>query len=506
MNLGVDCYPFYVPLIDLNQQGFPSNYDVCVIGAGAAGITLALELSDAGQNVLLCEAGDRRFDAASQDAYQGELTGEKYYELITARMRYFGGTTNHWAGYCHPLQEIDFAPRNDLVVPGWPIAYEDIWPHYERAGQITDLPDNAWDFDGLKAAAQLPTILGADSGMDSLAFRWPREFKFRKLYLDQLIATPNVTIALNANLVDLEFGVASKFVSSAKFKNYNGDIYTASADKYVIACGGIENAKLLLNFADSHTELMDVAGNIGQYFMEHLCYYNSAYIITGKQEVEYLQKLVGGQPSDVGNYQWVAVPNADARAKHDLAANVSITLDDTRFFAPDTILADPVTKGVQSLMKNTKVSGSDQIIYCYLRGEQLPNPESNIQLSDQRDEQGLRRVTLNWGFDPRDLKSMVGTIGLFGQVMAKQDLGRVCMIPPDGLGQFTTIYGGYHHMGTTRMSETAEHGVVDTNCRVHGIDNLYMGGSSVFSTGGWANPTINVVAFAVRLAEHLKQV
>ena len=157
-------------------------------------------------------------------------------------------------------------------------------------------------------------------------------------------------------------------------------------------------------------------------------------------------------------------------------------------------------------MKNTKVSGSDQIIYCYLRGEQLPNPESNLQLSDQRDEQGLRRVILNWGFDPRDLSSMVGTVGLFGQVLAKQDLGRVCMMPPDGLSQFTTIYGGYHHMGTTRMSETAEYGVVDPNCRVHGIENLYMGGSSVFSTGGWANPTINIVAFAVRLAEHLKQV
>jgi choline dehydrogenase-like flavoprotein len=495
-----------VPVIDLNQQGFSGSFDVCIAGAGAAGITLALELSAAGLTVLLCEGGAQSFSAKSQDAYDGDLAGEKYYPLNTARMRYFGGSTNHWAGYCHPMQEIDFAPRNDLVVPGWPISFQDIWPHYERAGEIADLPNDPWNYAALATAAKIPTILDPESGMESLAFRWPGNAKFRELYLQQLTDAPNVTVAMNANLVDLEFGSGGTAISGAKFKNYNCNTYTASAKQFVISCGGIENAKLLLNFADSHTQFLDVAANIGQYFIEHLCYYNSAYILTGKSEVEYLKSVVGGQPSDLGAYQFVAVPTPEARVEHNLATNVSITLDDTRFFAPDDILADPVTKGVQSLLKTTKVSGSDQIIYCYLRAEQLPNPESNIQLTSERDAQGLRRVVLNWGFDPRDISSMIGTAGIFGQAIAKQDLGRVCINTPDGASQWTTIYGGYHHMGTTRMSDSPEYGVVDPNCRVHGIANLYMAGSSVFSTGGWANPTINIVAFAVRLAEHLKVV
>ncbi len=494
-----------MPLINLDKKGFPGTYDVCIVGTGAAGITLALELSAAGQTVLLCEGGGVQYNVRSQDAYIGDTSGEPYYPLNTARIRYIGGTTNHWAGMCHPLQPIDFAVRDDLTVPTWPIAFSDIEPHYLRAGEIAGLPDDPWNFAAIEAEKKMPKIVGDDLGYNASAFRYPANTKLREVYFKQLVDTPNITVAVNANFVDVEFGMINDVVSGAKFKNYAGDVYTARAKSYVVACGGIENAKLLLNLASSHTQFLDVAPNIGQYFMEHLCYYHSAYILTGQAEVDYLAPLISRTPTSNGDYQWVAAPTAEARAQHGIANNVSLTLDDIRLNAPDAILGNPVTQGVQSMMKHTKVSGSDQIIYCYVRAEQLPNPESNITLTDAVDAQGLRRVNLNWGFDPRDLESIFASIGLFGQAIAKQDLGRVCITPPDG-SQWGTIYGGYHHMGTTRMSESPEFGVVDPNCRVHGINNLYIGGSSVFSTGGWANPTINVVAFAVRLAEHLKTV
>ena len=421
-------------------------------------------------------------------------------------MRYVGGTTNHWAGYCHPLQESDFAARDDLVVPGWPIGYSDIQPHYVQAGKIAGLPDDAWNFSGLETALNLPKIVDETDGISATAFRWPDKLKFREKYFDQLVNTTNVMFVTNANLVDVEFGMVQNVVSAAHFKNYAGEVHKVKAKSFVIACGGIENAKLLLNFAGDHTQFIDVAPNIGQYFIEHLCYYHSAYILTGKAEVDHLSSIIGRHNVEIGDYQWIGVPTAEARAAQGIANNVSITLDDTTLAPPDDILADPVTQGLQSMLKHTKVSGSDQIIYCYVRAEQLPNPESNITLTTARDSQGLRRVQLNWGFDPRDLHSMKAAVGLLGQAVAKRDLGRMCYVEPDQTAKWQTIYGGYHHMGTTRMSESPEFGVVDADCRVHGIANLYMGGSSVFSTGGWANPTINVTAFAVRLAEHLKAV
>ena len=495
-----------MPAIDLNVQPLTGEFDVCIIGAGAAGITLALELSDAGQRVLLCEGGGWAFSADSQDAYVGELSGEEYFELITARMRYFGGTTNHWAGYCHPLQPVDFAPRTDLSVPSWPIAYSDIAPHYVRAGEIVGLPSDPWNYASLESTLGLPKLLGAESGMESTAFRWPSEGKFRILYLQNLTDRENVLLAMNSNLVDLEFAPGTNKVTAATVVNYSGDVYRAVADRYVIGCGGMENAKLLLNIADGHYQFDSVAPSIGKYFMEHLCYYNSAFLLTGTEELAYLEPLTGRHNPEIGSYQWIGSPTAEARAEHGIDTNVSITLDDTRFFAPDDILNDPITKGVTSLLKGSEVSGSDQIIYCYVRAEQLPNPDSNITLTNDRDGQGLRRIKLNWSFDERDFPSMVRTVGLFAQTVAKQGLGRVAIRPPDRSTAFAKIVGGYHHMGSTRMSESPAHGVVDANCRVHGIDNLYMAGSSVFSTGGWANPTINVVAFAVRLADHLRTI
>lgn len=495
-----------MPLIDLNTDQFPASSDVCIIGAGAAGITLAIELADAGLDVLLCDGGGSRFSEQSQDSYAGEWSGEEYYDLDTCRLRYFGGSTNHWAGYCHPLQQSDFAPRTDLPAPGWPISFADVQPYYSRAGEIATLPADTWNFSAIETAAKLPVLFDESSGMHASAFRWPRNANFRNEYFTKLTENPKVTVALNANFVDVDFGPSGTTVKSAHFRNYKDEMKTANAVKFVVSSGGIENAKLLLNLAENHSQLSQVAPRIGEFFIEHLCYYNSVFLLMGKSEMEYLKPAVGPQKLDGAQHQWVCYPTPEARAANGIAANVSIALDGTLFATPDDVLARPESQGVKELMKSLGVSGSDQAVYCMMRSEQLPNPRSRLQLTTQRDRQGLRRVALVWDFDKRDLDSIVSTAGLFAKEIAKKGLGRVYAKRPDGKSQWTTVYGGYHHMGTTRMSDSAAHGVVDTDCRVHGISNLYVGGSSIFSTGGWANPTINLMAFAVRLAEHLKAV
>jgi choline dehydrogenase-like flavoprotein len=137
--------------------------------------------------------------------------------------------------------------------------------------------------------------------------------------------------------------------------------------------------------------------------------------------------------------------------------------------------------------------------------EQTPNPDSRVTLADDTDPLGLRRVRLNWRLTEQERRSFIANIRALGRELAAAGIGRLRpLLPDDGLWE-KVVGGGSHHMGTTRISDDPKRGVVDRDCRVHGIDNLYVAGSSVFVTSGSANPTLNILALAYRLVDHLKE-
>ena len=138
--------------------------------------------------------------------------------------------------------------------------------------------------------------------------------------------------------------------------------------------------------------------------------------------------------------------------------------------------------------------------------EPAPNPDSRVILSSDRDMFGVNRVKLDWQISPLDIGSMIRFQEIMDAEFRRAGLGHLCVelegvVPPS---KPHIISGGSHHMGTTRMNSNSKMGVVNENCRVHGVCNLYIAGSSVFPTTGYANPTLTIVALAVRLADHIK--
>jgi choline dehydrogenase-like flavoprotein len=139
--------------------------------------------------------------------------------------------------------------------------------------------------------------------------------------------------------------------------------------------------------------------------------------------------------------------------------------------------------------------------------EQAPNPRSRVNLHhSKRDQLGLPATQLDWQLSDFDKFSIRRTAELIGIELGRAGLGRVRTDIDEDLSKFPLVETAWHHMGTTRMSENDRTGVVDSACRVHGLSNLYVAGSSVFPTGGRANPTLTIVALAIRLADHLKSV
>ena len=231
---------------DLATQSF----DVCIAGAGPAGITLALALSAQGRRVLLLEAGGFEISPVSQDFYTGENVGLDYYDPFVSRLRYFGGTSNHWGGRCRPLDAHDFEPRPGLPLSGWPITKADLDPYAEAADAVLDL-------DPVATVSEGPTR-PADPDLRRIGYRHS-PVKFNARYRDEIVADPNILLVLNANLVDLRLDDARDRVTGAVVRGYDEGVapVTVQAETFCICLGGLENARFLLN-ADSQ-----VPGGIG---------------------------------------------------------------------------------------------------------------------------------------------------------------------------------------------------------------------------------------------------
>ena len=490
----------------LDRSGFDREFDVCVIGAGPAGITLARRLAAAGAEVALMEAGGLEVTPELQDVYVGENRGQDYFELDTARLRYFGGTSNHWAGWSRPLDPADFLAKPFNPLSGWPIAQMQLDPYRSETDAILDIP----------SASEAPDLPFVQSGWDfrRFQFRWSPPTRFGEKYQAELTASERIRLVLNANLVDLRLTDDLGAVSGAVFRSYAPDDpgFTVRARAYCLCTGGIENPRLLLNFRSQSPEgIGNRHGVVGRFFCEHphfvvadvllrlLVVEREFYAPTESFifEHECLNFGMRLEPNWVEPEQLVALarrPLAPEEFQILLKERVREPFTDTSLARNPNLLVPPGQTGVLRL--------------AY---EQALNPESRVGLSEERDAFGLRRVALTWRLSELDVHTMRTAAMAFGAHLAEQDIGRARVRdwlraePAEIPGVLEDEVGGKHHMGTTRMADDPRHGVVDRDCRVHGIANLYIGGSSVFASGGHANPTYTLLQLALRLGDHLAE-
>ncbi len=507
------------------------NADVCVVGAGPAGLSLALQLSSS-TRVCLLEAGGLRPDRATQDLLRGE--GPGYLALEDAQLSCFGGATRVWSGWCRPLDESVFRPRDWMGAVSWPFEREDLDPYYERAHELCELGPYEYDTSWWADESSAPLMLARDLTTTTV-FQFSPPTRFGTTYRREVSDSPKLQVLLRAVATELVATESGRRIDRLRVRTLTGGSFEVAARLYVLAAGGIENPRLLLLSDRSHT---GGVGNehdlVGRYFMEHP-YVNSGWlsldrdcsslafywphpvrrngisttvrgVFTMPREEVLSQRLVNCALFLLPPYEaHPALATKGADALRVLATSVR------RGWLPPDIgrhVADAVRdpRGTMSAayLRLRPQGDLDRARRLRLRAycEPLPRHDQRVALRRSRDALGRHRVRLAW--EPSDLarRSMRRAHELMDAAFRQAGLGQVeCLLGKPGE---PPIEGGKHHMGTTRMHPDPKRGVVDQNSRVHGADNLFVTGSSVFPTAGYANPTLTIVALALRLADHLQ--
>jgi choline dehydrogenase-like flavoprotein len=506
--------------------------DICIVGAGAAGITLAREFLTSQLQVVVIESGGFEPDLDTQFLYRGENVGFKYYPLETCRLRYFGGTTGHWNGQCSPLNEMDFQERAWVPSSGWPITKADLDPFYKRAHVITGLGpyvynDDVWrmlDIDGPRLD---PTKLQVRF------WQFSRRLRFGQVYRQEMQNAQGVRVYLHANLVNIQTNHDGSVVDNIEIRSLDGKSGKVKAKTFVLATGAIENARMLLS--SNRVEPMGVgnrSGLVGRFFMEHpeidcgvvLPVKPVKFLETYRRQwLEDLIYLPGFRISPERQKEENTLncgamimydmdPDSGIKAMIDVASSMKKTgkLPDQLWTKLWNVLTDldDVAAGAYSYFVDKKEPiGKPKLVRIVGVTEQAPNPQSRVYLSDEKDRFGLNRPRLDWQLTELDKRGLSLLPRLIGTELGRLNLGRVRLadwLHGNGFEAAKGLGGGPHHMGTTRMSDDPKKGVVDRNCRVHGNANLYIAGGSVFPTSGYNMPTLTIVALALRLADHLK--
>ena len=519
-------------------DGQQLHADVCIIGAGPAGVTLARKLAKHGHTVCLLESGGEDFEQQTQSLYAGSSVGRRYYPLEDSRLRFFGGTLHIWGGRCARLDDIDFEQRKWVAHSGWPISAGALADYYLRALDMLGVEREPCDERLLhEIDLQKPPF---DEKLLTTRF-WQfatREEPFALRRCEDLVRSENVHVALHANATHIQADPNASRVTDIQIRALDGKQSRVSAAYFVVACGGIENPRLLLSSSDVEANgIGNQFDQVGRYFMEHPC------CRVGRLETDQAYALWAAlrkrYPANCAPIAPALVPTASLqREKEILNAALTFKLQrdpgqgvagmnklyqhmkhelspdrkgrrlyygyrDMRSWFDRSLR--PVGERVRAALGTTKLS-------LILRAEQAPNPDSRVRLSNRKDSLGMPCAELDWRLSAQD-KHTVSTLAdtlqsefqrLSIGVLQKSDwLQEPAAEWPADLTVGNHPLGGYHHMGTTRMSTDPKTGVVDGDCRVHNHQNLYVAGSSVFPTSGWANPTLTIIALSLRLADHL---
>jgi choline dehydrogenase-like flavoprotein len=496
--------------------------DVCIVGAGAAGITLALELIDSGHRVLVVESGGERYDEAAQRLCESECEDDLMRRsLHEGRARVFGGTTTLWAGQVMPLDEIDFEHREWIPASGWPFERAELDPYYRRAERVLALEPISYGEEAWPSRSRRPPSL--DPG--SLRFRYSRFSPTPDLgraHAAALRSSPAVTVLLHATAVRLVAGSAG--IDRLELRSLRGRSSFATARHYVVCCGAVESARLLLASG---------VGNdlVGRYFQEHAHVklrvrpanrrtFQAMFNTRRVDGARYYPKLAAA--SELQRRERILNVGGDVcydfdpdsaveSAKLILRAARKRELRTRVLRAVRNVAARPhelVAAGYGSLVLKQKPSEGRGPISFAVQCEALPFPDNRVALSKETDALGVPRPLVQWRLSELERRS----IDVFARTLAaefrRNGLGEVDLSPlplsDDPSHVRVHAAPGFHHMGTTRMHDDPRLGVVDRHCRVHSVQNLHVGSSSVFPAGGYSNPTLTIMALCVRLADRLK--
>ena len=491
--------------------------DICIVGSGAAGISMALDWQASGYDVILLEGGGFNVEAAIQDLYAGESVGQRYYPLQSARLHFFGGTTGHWAGWTSPFDEQDFQERDWIPHSGWPFGLDELKSYYLRAGRLVELDRETFELDAyLGRDPEVVKIPFDDTIIRSKMWQFSSPpTRFGAVYRDEIVDSDTIRLYTYANVCNIETNENVSAVDQLEVRTLEGKRHYVKARQYVLACGAMQNARVLLaSNQQNKVGLGNENDLVGRFFMEHL-EVQSARLIMPSPEPLKLYTIDLFQTKFAAELALTASAQRTYRVLNGTTSMGPVPTGENPFgieHYPED--AAETIQIIESLEKMASAGQLGKIDHAQLkqytmqvRLEQAPNPDSRVMLSEEKDALGVPRLKLDWQLTELDKRSIRQLYETLGQEVGRLGLGRVQMqswLVDEELTWPTHLGGGWHHMGTARMHKDPSKGVVDENCKVHGIDNLYVAGSATFPTAGAANPTLTIIAMSLRLSDHLK--
>ncbi len=462
---------------------FPNlESDICIIGSGPAGITAALEIAKSKKSILLIEAGD--FSPKDITPFEAEEHGIPTH-LQAHRLRMFGGTSGHWAGWCSPLDASNFQANSFENM--WPISYEEMIPYYDEASEYLNL--HSFRADQASHQRINDKIGGKRFYFSSPVTRFGVQFK------NAILKSKHIRFLKQATLVDFSVDQDSRVQSA--IVDIEGTRNQIKAKQYILACGGIENARLLLNFKKQNPNVFQEDGfYIGKGFMDHPHFYNVGRLIsTGFNRI--LNKSLTDEYGQTHKHQNFLQLSPEVRKEHDLLNSV-LRIHDS---APESEFEEQMA---QTLKNNLNEPWSSSKSLVFMTEQAYSADSSYVELSANKDSFGLNKTKITWNLTEKDWDSYLRSINLFKKEIEKQNIGYV-KINKTFLDRKAIPSAGPHHMGTTKMASKRSKGVVNENLASFSVPNLYVLGSSVFPRGGCANPTFTIVALAIRLAKHIEK-
>jgi choline dehydrogenase-like flavoprotein len=514
--------------------GFELTCDLCIIGAGPAGITLATELQNRGLKIILLESGGLQPELETQALAKGEIAGLGYVPLDTARVRCFGGSSGHWSGWCGPLDAIDFEARPWVPHSGWPIRRTDLDPYYPRAQQLCELGTfdynlAHWDF------GRTPMLPLSGDAVESAMLQLSPPTRFGIRYRTQVLAAENIHLYIYSNVTRIDPSPDGARVERLQVATLAGNRFTVKAARYILAAGGIENPRLLLA---SNQVISTGIGNaydvVGRYFADHI-QVDTAGIFPLRNDVSFdvytnetrTTKYALNRPGGAGANILGKLSLTERVQRKEKTLNYSCKILQT--YLSDYFLhsrsqqitsASSVTKMADKLrtiasgageavsIASDRALGKQRTFYkAVTTQEQAPNPSSRVTLGKGRDALGMLVPRLEWRLTELDRHTIKVAATHLVAAFSAAGIARL-QIPIDlDASEWPSNMGcSWHHCGTTRMHADPKRGVVDANCKVHGMQNFYIAGSSIFPTNGQGNPTLNIVTLSLRLADHLAKV
>jgi choline dehydrogenase-like flavoprotein len=515
-------------LIDgrLVPNGGTLRAEVAIIGAGPAGITVAQRLADVGISVLLLEGGGRHHTRQDDDALRGIGTGTPF-PLVGSRRRGFGGTSLHWTPATglrlRPLDTIDFVARSFRPGAAWPFGQADLEPYYDRAHASLGL-ENGYD-PARYALDGDTTPLSWDGGPELAIFRFAPHDAYVRRY-DEMVDHRHVDVALHSTvreIVQSEDGAVSSLTVVAP----DGNIFHVRPNVVVLAAGGIDNARVLLASPGRHGNgVGNEHDNVGRYFMDHLSVDSGVIVPAAGRTIDV--SAFGEHRHGADHYQpmlWLGpevieregLPNAAFWVNELDSAYLSAGVGAARSLRASLRLAPRADVGRHATATLRGAPGLAQwawrravgrsprtVLSLRTMTEQIPDRDSRITLSSERDGLGRPRVQLDWRVSERDLAVVRQHQDVLARMLEEHGIGTVAeRFEP--ASHPSPVMSNYHHIGATRMSVDPRSGVVDADSRVHTVSNLFVAGCSVFPTGGYLNPTLTIIALACRLADRIER-